>query len=205
METKKLKIKSPQIFEDESILQKNSCSLWTVFIVLILIFLIVLALLLYAKIKNLGFSAKTKTETSEITNTNNPQNDLSSKVIGESIILTIKEGDLDSAIKSAQDFPLKNPSLKILSSKILIAGKTSNNILGFNVEVGIVPKVKDGSLTYDITEIKTAGVNAPKKISDQVNKNMSSYLTKLIPSTSSVVVSEVKLFDSYLEVTGTKK
>lgn len=205
METRKSKAKSPQIFEDEPILQKNSCSLWAVFIILILIFLTVLALLLYTKIKNLGFSTKTKTETSETANTNDLQKDLSNKITGESIVLTIKEGDLDSAIKSAKDFPLKNPSLKILSSKILIAGKTSNNILGFNVEVGITPKVLDGALAYDITEIKTAGVNAPKKISDQVNKSMSSYLTNLIPSTSSVVVSEVKLFDTYLEVIGTKK
>lgn len=189
--------------EDESIIQRSSCSLLAVLSVLAIIFLVFLFLLLRMRSMDTKTITDIQTNTPAISSTD--QSALDTKVPGEAISLRITAEKLDSAVKALKDFPLKKPSVKIDSSKILLSGKTSNSIFGLSVDVSIVPKVSDGKISYDITEIKASGVAAPKAISDQINQNLASSLSGILPVDSSVNISEIKLSDGYLDIIGQKK
>lgn len=203
MKTKPNKNSIGGIFDEEPILQKSSCSLWTVFVILIIILLIFLGLIFFIKTKNL----KPQINLSSLKNTSLSvdQSEITTKNTGDAINIRVTEIELDNVVKSTKDFPLKKPSVKIISTKIIISGKTSDSIFGLTTEVGIVPRINDGSISFDITDIKTAGVVAPKKISDQINQNLSQYLSNLLPMTSSILVTDIKLSEGYLDVVGTKK
>ncbi len=125
---------------------------------------------------------------------------------GESIVsIRISENELSSILNAnSEEFTLKKPSVKITPEKIILSGKTSNSPLSFKVDVGIIPKVADGKVLFEIKEIKTGGVSAPKVVTDEVNKNLSSYLSQFNIN-DDVKVTEVKLYPDYLIATGERK
>lgn len=185
--------------EKDNPIPKSSCALWFIFLLLFVILLALIGLLFYLKTKDLSFS-KSKTNT----NTNTSIQLDSSQ--GEDVTLKITEAQLQSAIKADDaNFPIKKVTVKITTDKINISGKTSNNFWGLNVEVSLVPKVENGKVKFDITEIKSAGMKAPNSISDVVNNNLGQYLDGLSSSIGDVEVSAVELSSGYLTVTGRQK
>lgn len=199
-------LKKTEFIEEESSLQKSSCSLWLVIVTLLFIFLIFLGGVLYLKTKDIfTLSNKVTTQNSNNDVLNSKFSETTLKQPGEPIAITLTDDDLNSALISVSDFPLKKPKIHISSDKILVSGKTSDNIFSLSVDVSIVPKATEGKIKFSITEIKAGGVSAPKKISDELNNSLSSYLDKLMPGASSINITEVKLNNGYLEVIGTKK
>lgn len=177
------------------------------FIIVIVVLLLVFALLLggtfYIKSKmKLPKNFKTTTSLNLDQNISKQLDNQS----GESVVsIRIEEKDLSDALNvNAKDFPLKNPSVKITPDKVILSGKTSNGPLAFKVEVGIVPKVENGKVVFDIKEVKTAGVSAPKMVTDEVNKNLSGYLDN-IKLSEEIIVTNIELFQGYLIVTGERK
>ncbi|MFA4995673.1 MAG: hypothetical protein WC536_00845 [Patescibacteria group bacterium] len=125
---------------------------------------------------------------------------------GESTIsISITEEDLFSVLNAnSEGFPLKNPSVKITSDKIILSGKTSDSPLSFKLDIGMVPHVENNKVVFDIKEIKTAGVSAPKVVTDKVNKSLSDYLNQ-VNLNDDIKITDVKLYQGYLIATGERK
>jgi len=125
---------------------------------------------------------------------------------GESTIsISITEEDLFSVLNAnSEGFPLKNPSVKITSDKIILSGKTSDSPLSFKHDIGMVPHVENNKVVFDIKEIKTAGVSAPKVVTDKVNKSLSDYLNQ-VNLNDDIKITDVKLYQGYLIATGERK
>lgn len=184
--------------EKESPVPKSSCALWSIFLILFIILLAIIGSLFYLKTKKFA----TSTQIINL-NINSAKTSLQS---GEEVTLKLTEADIQNAINANDDnFPLKKASVKVNPDKIILSGKTSGGFLGLNVEVGIVPKVESGKVEFDITEIKSAGVTAPKSVSDLINKNLGQYLDGLSSSIGNVEVSKVELNAGYIMVTGKQR
>jgi len=188
----------PEGIENDPI-PKSSCALWSIFLLLFIILLALIGLLFYLKTKDLSIS-KPKTNSNI-----NAAIQLASSS-GEEVTLKITEEQLQGAIKADDsNFPIKKATVKINTDKIIISGKTSNNFWGLNVEVSLTPKVEDGKVKFDITEIKSAGLKAPNSISDVVNNNLGQYLDGLSSTMGDIEVTDVKLEEGFVTVTGKQK
>ena len=184
--------------ESESPIPKSSCALWSIFLLLIIIFLAIVGSLYYLKTKKFSL--------------NRPVSDIVTNPIetnvapGDEASIKITEADLQSGINTDDaNFPLKKTSVKINPDKIILSGKTSNSFFSVSVDVSLVPKVDSGKVGFDITEIKSAGIAAPKSVSDLVNKNLGQYLDGLSSSLGNVEVSKIELNSGYMTVTGRQK
>lgn len=198
METsRKLKIEDK---DEEEVIKKSSCSLGAIFCLLLLVLAISIGILLYLKYKNFSLPKINSNATSSSVKID----DLKGKQSGEAVKITLTEADLNKAISESQNFPLKKPSLKVKADKIILSGKTSNSVLGLSVEVWITPFIENGQVKFKISDIKASGVTAPKKIADSLNNSLSGYLNNLIPVDNGVTITEIKLFEGYLELIGTK-
>lgn len=188
---------------DEKSEEKTSRPLLWVVVALLIIFILMLAGAFYlkSKIKMPSFPSRS----SSLSLDENISKQLEDQ-IGESIVsIRISEDELSSILNAnSEEFPLKKASVKITPEKIILSGKTSNSSLSFKVDVGIVPKVSEGKVVFEIKEIKTGGVSAPKVVTDEVNKNLSSYLSQFNLN-DDVQVTEVKLYQDYLIATGERK
>lgn len=188
----------PEGIENDPI-PKSSCALWSIFLLLFIILLALIGLLFYLKAKDFSLS-KPKTNTNI-----NASIQLNSSE-GEEVTLKITEEQLQGAIKADDaNFPIKKATVKINTDKIILSGKTSNNFWGLNVEVSLVPKVEEGKVKFDITEIKSAGLKAPNSISDVVNNNLGQYLDGLSSLIDDIEVTDFKLEEGYITVTGKQK
>jgi len=187
----------PEGIENDPI-PKSSCALWSIFLLLFIILLVLIGLLFYLKTKNLSLSkSKTNTasETSELV-----------MYSGDEVTQKFTDEQIASAIKANNaNFPIKKASVRTNTEKILISGKNSNSFWGISVEAGVAPKVENGRIKFEITEIKSAGMKAPNSISDVVNNNLGQYLDGLSSSLGDIEVSKVELFDGYILITGTQK
>jgi len=125
---------------------------------------------------------------------------------GESIVnIRISEDELSDVLNiNSEGFPLKKSSVKITSDKIILSGKTSDSPLSFKLDIGIVPRVENDKVVFDIGEIKTAGVSAPKVVTDAVNQSLSDYLNQ-VNLNDDIKVTDVKLYQGYLIATGERK
>lgn len=198
METsQKLKIEDK---DEEEVVKKSSCSLGTIFCLLLLVLIISIGILLYLKYKDFSLPKINSNTTSSSVKID----DLKGKQSGEAVKITLTEADLNKAIAESQNFPLKKPSLRIKTDKIILSGRTSNSILGLSVEVWIIPFIENGQVKFKISDIKASGVTAPKKIADSLNNSLSGYLNNLIPVNNGVTVTEIKLYEGYLELIGRK-
>lgn len=184
---------------------KSSCSLFSIFAVLLFIFLILCGGILYSKYRNfkLSFSGIKKSDNAIVTS--RLQNEASSLKSGETAEIKVSDSDLNEIIKGSSGFPLKNPTAKIGSDQILLSGKTSSGFWGIPLNIGIVPEAKSGKLVFNIKEIKTAGVPAPKQISDSINSNLQQYLNSSLPLANDINVTAVKLETGLLTITGQKR
>lgn len=187
--------------EDEAndIIPKSSCALWSIFLFLILFLALIIGSLFYLKTKKFSFNTKK-------TNQNVNSIVVPKTSIGEEVTLKLTEDQIQNAINADDaNFPLKKAKVKVNTDKIVLSGKTSNNFWGVSVEVGLVPKVESGKVVFDITEIKSAGVTAPKSISDLINNNLGQYLDGLSSSIGNIEVSAVTLNSGFMTVTGIQK
>ena len=175
-------------------------SVWPVIIALFIIFILLLSGVVFLRYGS-GVNLKSF-DFKKVSINDNLKNQIDNQK-GEKVVqIRLTEDDVNKLLNTdAPDFPLKSPSVKITPEKIILLGKTGNSPLAFKVEVGIIPQVLDGKVNFDIKEIKTAGVSAPKVVTDKVNKELSSYLKQYSPS-EDVKISEVKLYDGYLTLTG---
>jgi len=179
---------------------KKSCSVWLVIIALLVIFLLILVGIFYLKFKsNFHFKNYSLQTTSLDDSVKKQLNDQAGE---KEVQIRVSEGDLSKILNTEMsDFPLKDPAVKITPEEALLTGKTSNGPLAFKVEVGIIPKVNNGKVSFDIKQIKTAGVSAPKVVADSVNEKLSNYLKQFSP-TEDMKVKDVKMYSGYLIVTG---
>lgn len=184
--------------EEDSPVPKSSCALWSIFLLLFIIFCAIIGSLFYLKTKKFNFTAPKINS-----NANSIQQVF---VSGEEVTLKLTEEQIQSAINASDNnFPLKKSKVKINSDKIILSGKTSNNFWGVSVEVFLVPRVDSGKVKFDITEIKSAGLTAPKSISDMINQNLGKYLDGLSSSIGDIEVSKVELNSGYATVEGRQK
>lgn len=184
---------------------KKSCSMWAIILVLVAIMLALLGGVFYFKYKIKDIDIKNPFSLESVDKS--LQKQLSDQAGEKEVTLTIKEADLESAINAdSAEFPLKNASVKITSDKIILSGRTSNSPFSFKLDVGIIPVVSNGSVMFTITEIKTAGVAAPKVITDKVNNELKSYLENSSSVLSKDIdVKSVKLNSGFLTATGQRK
>lgn len=177
---------------------KSSCALWSIFLFLFIILFIIVGSLFYLKTKKFTASAPKVN-----LNINSSQ---AAALPGDKVTITLTEAQIQSAINADDaNFPLKKATIKVNTDKIILSGKTSNSFLGVSVEVGLVPKVDSRKVKFDITEIKSAGVTAPKTVSDLVNKNLGQYLDGLSASVGNIEVSSIQLNSGFMTVTGTQR
>lgn len=179
---------------------KKGCSVWLIALILVLIFVLLLGGIFYLKyksninLKNLSFQ--------KVSLDDSFKKQLDDQKGEKTVQIRLTDADLNKLLNlESSDFPLKNPSVKITPEKIILSGKTSNSPLSLGVAVGIVPKVNNGKIDFDIQEIKTGGVTAPKVVTDSVNSKLSSYL-KQFSLKEDVKVTDVKLYDGYLIASG---
>ncbi len=180
--------------------QSKKRSIGPVITVLIVIFLLLLSGIVFLRygsnihLNNFSFKKASIND--------NLKNQLDNQKGEKEVQIRLSEDDVNKLLNTdAPDFPLKSPSVKITPEKIILSGKTGNSPLSFKVEVGIIPQALNGKVNFDIKEIKTAGVSAPKVVTDKVNRELSSYLKQYSPS-EDIKISEVKLYNSYLVITG---
>ena len=184
--------------EQDNPIPKSSCALWSIFLLLFIILFTIVVSLFVLKTKKFSF------DTPKVNLNINSTQKVS--LPGEETTLKLTEAEIQSAINANDaNFPLKKAKVKVNADKIILSGKTSNAFWGLLVEVGIVPKVESGKVKFSITEIKSAGVTAPKSVSEMVNKNISQYLDGLSSSFGEIEVSAVELSSGYLTVTGRQK
>lgn len=184
--------------EADNPVPKSSCALWSIFLILFIILLAIIGSLLYLKTKKFSYNAP------KVNLNINSSEQLA--LPGEEVTVKLTEAQIQSAINTNDaNFPLKKATVKVNSDKIVLSGKTSDSFWGVSVEVGLVPKVENGKVKFDITEIKSAGMTAPKSISDMVNTNLSQYLDGLSSSVGNVEVSKVELNPGFVTVTGKQK
>ena len=201
----KIEVESDQydelVPEDEAndTIPKSSCALWSIFLFLILFLALIIGSLFCLKTKNFSFkTSKTNQNVNSIVVPPTP--------IGEEVTLRLTEDQIQKAINADDvNFPIKKSTVKVNTDKIILSGKTSNSFWGINVEVGIVPKVEEGKVVFNITEIKSAGVIAPKSISDLINNNLGQYLDGLSSSVGNIEVSAVTLNTGFMTVMGKQK
>jgi len=187
----------PEGIENDSI-PKSSCALWSILLLLIIILLAVIGSLFYLKTKKFSSSAPK-------VNLNINSSQLIS-LPGEAATVKLTEAQIQSAINTNDaSFPLKKATVKVNTDKIILSGKTSNSFWGVSVEVSLVPRVDLGKVVFDITEIKSAGVTAPKSVSDMVNKSLGQYLDGLSSSVGNIEVTSVKLDQGYMTIAGRQK
>lgn len=123
-----------------------------------------------------------------------------------SVELKITENQISSAVcLTCDSFPLKKAELVVRPDGISITGKTSTYFWGINVEVTIKPKIENEKVTFDLTDIKAAGVTAPPKIADSISSQLKSLLANVVPANSAVSFKEVYAMVGYILVVGAKK
>lgn len=180
--------------------RKKPHSILSVIIVLIIIFLVLLSGVIFLRYKS-GVNLN-DLSTKKISLDDNLKKQMDNQRGEKTIQIRLTEDDINKLLGTdAPDFPLKNPTVKITPEKIILSGKTGSSPLSLKVAVGIVPRVDNGKVTFDIKEIKTAGVSAPKVVIDSVNSKLKNYLKQYSPG-DDIKVTDLKLYDGYLIITG---
>lgn len=183
---------------ENAVEHKSSCSILALAITLIVILLVLLSGLFYLKFHNVEIINSEKSK--DLPLSAKIENQIADQKNDDSITLTINEMDLNSLLNNYSNFPLKNPTLTIDEKGILMKGKYSV----LNVEVLIVPKIENNKIKYDIVEIKAAGVAAPKKISDTLNSELSTFISSQLPSSKKIKFEEMTLQKGIIQATGKK-
>jgi len=180
---------------------KSSCSILAIVIFLSVILLIFAGALTYIKFKNYKLIVP-RGDSSTLDLRSKIEKQIDDQSADQTITITINESDINSAFSSYPSFPLKNPAVKISKSDMTVFGK-----YGFiKIDVLVVPKVANGKIDYEITEIKAAGVAAPKKISDSVSSEIRSFMLSTMPTTTKrVYIDKVELQPGIIQATGHKK
>lgn len=179
---------------------RKNRSILPVIITLCVIFVVLLGGVFYLRFKN-NFHFK-NISISKISLDDSLKRQLESQKGEKQVQIRLTDNDLSKILNTnTADFPLKNSAVKINSSEIILTGKTGNSPLSFKVEVGIIPRVNNGKIDFDIREIKTAGVSAPKLVTDRVNTQLTSYLKQMVLQ-DDITVTDVKMYDGYLIATG---
>jgi uncharacterized protein YpmS len=183
---------------------KSSCSLFSIFALLVILFIILCGGIFYLKYKNFKIAISDSQNSDSVMVTNQLQNQISSVKSGEVATIKVTESDLNQIIKESSNFPLKNPSAKIQSDQVVVSGKTSAGFFGIPLDIGVVPEVKSGKLVFNITSIKTAGVPAPKQVSDSINSSLQQYLNGSLPLANNIDVKTINLTTGLITITGQK-
>lgn len=142
-----------------------------------------------------------------------PEVNLTQKVVektretesGQKFQLKVTDAELaDAAATNSSSFPLKDGSIKITSSGLKVAGKTKNTVIGIGVSLLIVPKVENGKIAYEMTEIKAGGVTAPGAIREPIASALDQKLATLLPLQKNYTIESLFLYDGYLIINATK-
>lgn len=183
--------------EEKHVLPKPSCSLSLIFLVLGIIAILAIVGLFIVRKNGLNWSIK-KTETPAV---------VSGTIESEGKI-TIKVTDKeinDGITKSGGNFPIKTATSQINNEGISIKGKTSNSIFGLGVIAIVLPKAENGSIKWEITSIKSAGLEAPKAVRDPINNQLGPLLESYVPSADNIDIQSINMHEGYFDIIGTAK
>jgi hypothetical protein len=123
-----------------------------------------------------------------------------------SVEIKITEAQLaEAAAVSKSSFPLKKATLKIIPTGVEIEGKMSDKIWDFmTVKITLKPVIKDDVVSFDITKIEAAGVQAPPKVTDLISPKIDSIFANLFPKNAHLKVTNVYSMQGFLLVEGEK-
>ena len=195
METKQNNLENDKVI-------KSSCSLFVVLVALFVIFILFVVFLIIPDKKDL---IRLRSLHKEIPSVTDKINDVK-LTSGEKLTLTLNEEELGKAVGIEEEmFPLKKASLSISREAITIKGKTSDKLLSPLIEVQLVPKIEKNKIVFEIKNIKTSGINAPKFIADPLSEKLKDYMTVSYESFEQYSLEEVQLGIKQLSIIGTKK
>jgi hypothetical protein len=182
---------------------KESISLTAVLIFLGSIFLLLVIMLFYLRFSSWSpfsdYFSKKKLPNYSLIDLFNKEKSNSPTL--QTVEIKITEDDLSKSIGVSEgSFPLKKSSLKIKPEGIIISGKTSSGFWGVPVDVLFESKVGGGKLTFNLKEIKAAGVVAPPKISNTLTPKMSSIFYQGFSSLDKLKVKEARTLVGYMIV-----
>ena len=128
------------------------------------------------------------------------------KTAGSKVEIKVTEQQLsDAASVTKPSFPLKKASLKIVPAGVQISGKMPDAIWDFmTVEITLLPVVKDDVVTFEIKEIKAAGVQAPPKITDIVTPEINNIFSYALPKNKELKITDVYSMQGFLRIEGEK-
>lgn len=193
--------------EIDSLRLKSSCSLFSVVALLIIIFIILVAILIYLNTSrkiSINFSGLIPNIKVLSVRESQEEEQFTSITRGNEIIINLTEKQLSQLVGVDKvNFPLKKASLRVQKDRMIVSGKTSNSILAIRVDCALLPKVEDNKITFDVKDIKSGNVSAPKYIVDQVKSKFDFSIN--IPPQYKIDLKEIKLFDGYAELIGIPK
>jgi hypothetical protein len=189
--------------EYETEIPKETISLTAVFIFLGFVLAMILSMLFYLRFSSWSpfsdfFHKHISTDISFLDIYNKQKTDsTSSNISGTDIKLTENELGQMIGIQNS-DFPLKKATLVVKPEGVIVSGKTSTAFWGVPVEVTLMPKVVDGKVIFEITEIKAAGVVAPPKISGTLTTKLSTLFTTASNQINKINISNVRTMVGYI-------
>lgn len=183
--------------------QASSLSVRTVIIVLSLVLVIGLAgivMLKYAHFSEIRLSSSKKTTLIDDFNRK-----IENANLNNQSPVIISEAEANTIISENKEFPLRNPKLKVFSDKIVVTGKTGSKFLPISTEIEVVPRAESGKIKYDITAIRTGGIEAPKTVKDFINAELGNNLDALFSGFSyGFRIDQVTLREGFIDIYGQK-
>jgi hypothetical protein len=187
---------------------RESITVRSVFLFLGFIFFIFASFLFYMRYSGYSplsekYKKSNSATTSSLTELVKKQTD--NPIATKKFSLTISENDLRNGLDLSNGLlDLKKATLKITEAGIIVSGKTGG-WFGLPISATVVPKVENGRLVYDVTEIKAADVTAPPKIVDSLKPQLAVLFRSAILMDKNVVVLEVHCLTGSMYIEGEVK
>jgi len=186
---------------------KESVSLWTVFLMVLFLFIVICFALIYFRyspnspLYNLYIKVPSAVNLNDILSKETAQ--IKS---GETIAIKITESQLEKSVcLKCGSFPLKKAQLEIKSDGINLKGKTSTGFWGISLEFLLQPKIINDSITFEVSEAKAAGVEAPPKLTEKLNPQIESLFENVMPDQNLIKPKEINSMEGYLLLRGIRK
>lgn len=181
---------------------RSSCSLYAIIITLAVVFIVFLLFLVIPNKKDLLNLSTLNKDIPTITD----KMEKTALNPGEKTEISLNEEELIEAIGVKESgFPLKNPSLSITPEYVAIKGKTSEKLLSPVLEVQLLPKIIDNKLAFEVKQIRTSGISAPRFMTDPLNQKLEKYLTVSYEIMEEFILENIVLKDKELIITASKK
>ena len=186
---------------------KESISLTTVFLIVFSLFATLCIGILFFRFSPDSPLSKYYLKKPEVKNLSSYVADQSNNsASGATVEVKITRDQLAEAIcLKCSTFPLKKPEMEINQNGIILEGKTASGFWGIKMEFTIIPKIILNSLSFEVTDVKAAGVKAPSKLTDPLNPKINDVFANALPKMDDVTLLEIRPMVDYLFLEGKKK